>query len=211
MTLLGLTGGPGMGKSTAARFLSDLGLPVVDTDDLAREAVNPGQPALSEIRQAFGDDVFDARDRLRRDVLAKLVFGEEAARRRLEGILHPRIRELWMQRAEAWRAGRHGLGVVVIPLLFETAAESSFDATLCIACGGSTQRERLLARGWSGEDIQGRIAAQLPIDVKVLRADFVIWNEARIDVLRRQIEEVLACIGRFDVSLAGGAGKFESV
>ena len=118
MIVLGLTGGIGMGKSTCAQLLRQRAVPVVDTDGLARRVVEPGQPAQAEILAAFGQQMLGADGQLRRDELARLVFADLDARRRLESILHPRIRELWRAQAESWRAENHALAVVVIPLLF---------------------------------------------------------------------------------------------
>src|SRR5262249_29213243 len=102
MTLLGLTGGVGMGKSTAATLLTQMAVPVIDTDSLARQLVEPGQPALAEIQAAFGANVIGPDGRLRRDQLAQRVFSNEPDRRELEDILHPRIRALWKKQAEQW-------------------------------------------------------------------------------------------------------------
>src|SRR5947199_7016629 len=143
MIVLGLTGGIGMGKSACAQLLGQRSVPVVDTDDLAREAVEPGQPALAEIRAAFGPQLIDAGGQLLRSDIARLVFSDAAARKRLESILHPRIRELWRAQLERWRREDHALVVVVIPLLFETGAEAELDATICVACSPATQIERL--------------------------------------------------------------------
>src|SRR5262245_2370756 len=120
MKLFGLTGGIGMGKSAAAQILTERGIPVVDTDSLARKVVEPGQPALKEITQAFGDGMVDSAGELRRDELAKIVFSDSSAREKLESITHPRIKELWGREAESWRARQEPIGVIVIPLLFET-------------------------------------------------------------------------------------------
>ncbi len=191
MKLLGLTGGVGMGKSTVADLLRSLGLPVVDTDQLARELVAPGQPALEEIRTAFGPEVVDETGVLRRDRLAEKVFSDSAARRRLEAILHPRIREQWLAAADVWRvAGKRG-GVVVIPLLFETDAQGHFDATICVACTPASQRERLRARGWSNAEIDRRCAAQWPIERKMAAADYVVWTEGDLAATRSQLLRIL--------------------
>src|SRR5512137_799134 len=111
MRVLGLTGGVGMGKSTSAQLLCDRGVPVVDTDDLARQVVAPGQPALAEVREAFGADVVGPDGQLRRDELAQRVFADAAARTRLEQILHPRIRALWRAQVETWRTEGRPLAV----------------------------------------------------------------------------------------------------
>jgi dephospho-CoA kinase len=187
----GLTGGIGMGKSASAQILRDRGAPVVDTDDLARRVVEPGEPALAEIRNAFGDEVIAADGQLRRDVLARRVFADSAARKELEDILHPRIRELWRAQLQAWQNERQAIAVVVIPLLFETRAETEFDSIICIACSASTQKQRLRARGWSQEQIVGRINAQIPVEEKMLRARYVVWTEGGLDLHAAQLERVL--------------------
>src|SRR5690242_15895297 len=123
MKLFGLTGGVGMGKSTSARLLRERHIDVADTDVIAHELVELGFPALVEIQKAFGDDIVGADGRLRREELARIVFSDVQARERLEAILHPRISEVWHRQADTWRATGRRCGVVVIPLLYETAAE----------------------------------------------------------------------------------------
>jgi dephospho-CoA kinase len=191
MKLCGLTGGVGMGKSTAAGFFSELGARLVDTDEIARALVQPGQPALAEIEAEFGKKVLAADGALDRGTLAALVFADEAARKKLEAILHPRIRETWLAQIETWRQEGCPLAVVVIPLLFETGAESHFERLICVACSPITQRERLRARGWSDSQIDRRIAAQMPVEQKMAKAHFVAWTEGVLDVHRRQIVEII--------------------
>lgn len=198
--VLGLTGGVGMGKSTAAALLAKEGVTIVDTDVLARQLVEPGQPALAEIQRAFGPEVLAADGSLRRDVLARRVFSDPIARRTLEAVLHPRIRELWQMQLAEWRstleqslasADRGGLFCVVIPLLFETHAEHEFDATVCLACSSATQHQRLSSRKWSADQITQRIQSQLPIDEKMARADYVVWNESSREILAAQLDRIL--------------------
>jgi len=191
MNVIGLTGGIGMGKSTSADLLAQRGLPVVDTDQLARQVVEPGQPALEEIKEYFGADIVDARGQLRRDQLAQRVFANETHRQRLEAILHPRIRALWLASVEVWRAEGRDSGVVVIPLLFETNAERCFDTIICVACSPRTQRKRLMDRGWTAEQIEQRLRAQWPIEKKMLASHFVIWTEGGLDVHAGQLDRVL--------------------
>ena len=194
MKVLGLTGGVGMGKSTSAQLLRDRGVRVVDTDDLARQVVEPGQPALAEVLAVLGPEIAGPDGRLRRRELARLVFAIPAARRQLEAILHPRIRVLWRTQVETWRAEGHPLAIVVIPLLFETKAEAELDTTICVACSAATQHGRLLARGWSPEQIEQRNRAQWPIAQKIARADYLVWTEAGLDVHAAQIERVLCLL-----------------
>ncbi len=191
MKVLGLTGGIGMGKSASARFLRARGVPVVDTDDLARRIVEPGQPALAEVRAAFGPQIAAPDGQLRRDELARRVFADPAARRRLEAILHPRIRALWRAQIESWRAEGRPLAVVVIPLLFETKAEAELDAVICVACSAATQRQRLLDRGWSPAQIEQRLQAQWPVEKKIAAAQYVVWTDTGLDAHAAQLERIL--------------------
>jgi dephospho-CoA kinase len=183
-----------MGKSTSGSLFLARGVAVVDTDELARQVVEPGQPALEEVREVFGEDIVGKDGRLRRGELAKRVFAEPAARLRLESILHPRIRQLWHAQVDAWRAEGRAAAVVIIPLLFETKAETELDATVCIACSAASQHERLVARGWSAEQIAQRIEAQWPAEKKIALSDYVIWTEGEPDLHAQQIDRILASL-----------------
>ena len=191
MKLCGLTGGVGMGKSTGAAFFSQAGARVVDTDEIARQLVQPGQPALAEIQTAFGNNLLAADGTLKRAELARLVFADAAARQTLEAVLHPRIRATWLAQVEVWRQENCPLGIVVIPLLFETAAESHFEKIICAACSPVTQHARLTARGWSPGEIRQRIAAQLPVEQKIARAHFVLWTEGEMTAHAGQVARIL--------------------
>jgi dephospho-CoA kinase len=191
MTLLGVTGGVGMGKSACADFLSARGVPVIDTDILARKVVEPGQPALGEIQKAFGSDIVGPDSRLRREELARRVFPDPAAREQLEAILHPRIRDIWRAQVQIWRSESKHIAAVIIPLLYETHAEADFDATICVACSAATQRQRLQARGWSADQIEQRIQAQWPIEQKITKADYLIWTEGPLDIHASQLDILL--------------------
>jgi dephospho-CoA kinase len=200
-----------MGKSTAATLLAQRGVTIVDTDILARQIVQPGEPALAEIQQAFGADILATDGSLRRDQLARRVFSDSAARKTLEAILHPRIRRLWQSQLAEWRshvgknpaqegsalspqerAGeRARIFCVVIPLLFETNAQTEVDATICLACSLPTQHRRLASRGWTTEQIDQRISSQLPVEDKMSRADYVLWNEGSLEVLAAQIDRIV--------------------
>lgn len=192
MKTLGLTGGLGMGKSAAAEWLGQRGVAVVDTDLLARQIVAPGQPALAEIRRQFGAEVVGPEGSLRREVLARIVFADAAARKRLEEITHPRIGQLWRAHLHNWRAEGRPRAVVVIPLLFEVGVGKEFDATICAGCSAWTQRQRLLARGWTAEQIERRLRAQWPLEEKMARADFVVWTEGDRRWLGAQLDRILS-------------------
>lgn len=191
MKVYGLTGGIGMGKTAATEWLGKRGVPVVDTDLLAYQLVEPGQAALAEIKAAFGTEVIEASGRLNRARLAERVFGQAEERRRLEAILHPRIRQVWGDQIQQWRREGQARAVVVIPLLFETQAEKEVDTTVCVACSKATQRKRLVARGWTEDQIERRLQAQWPVTRKMDQADFVVWNEASLEVLAAQLDRVI--------------------
>ncbi len=189
--IYGLTGGVGMGKSTAAKILEKRGVSVVDSDELARQVVEPGQPALDEIIDQFGDGFIDSAGRLDRAKMAQQVFGDDTVREQLEAIIHPRVRVQWQRNISEWREQQISVGVVVIPLLFEVEAQDQFDVVLCVACSASTQRERLHQRKWGEEQISARIASQMDVVEKMKLADHVLWNEGNLDVLREQINSIL--------------------
>ena len=127
-----------------------------------------------------------------REELARRVFASDISRKQLEAILHPRIRTLWMAQAQEWRAAGIKLGVVVIPLLYETNSARHFDKVICVACAGTSQQQRLAARGWSAEQIQQRIAAQWPIERKMTSADHVVWAEGNLEVTMAQVDRILS-------------------
>lgn len=191
MKLFGVTGGMGMGKSAAAALLRARGVAVVDTDEVAREVVAPGEPALARVVERFGAGLLDLQGNLRRAELAKVVFADPAARQDLEAILHPAIRERWTLEAARWREAGRGVGVVIIPLLFETGAEADLDATISVACSSATQHQRLRERGWDREEIARRLAAQLPAEQKLARADYVVWTEGSLAVHEAQLARIL--------------------
>lgn len=184
-----------MGKSTTARFLSAQAIPVVDTDEITRSLVEPGQPALREIEGRFTRNILGADGRLRRDELAKIVFADAAARKDLEGILHPRIRERWLAQAQAWRKENRPLAVVTIPLLFETGAETHFEKIICTACSPAAQLERLRQRGWSPAQAGQRIAAQMPAEQKMARSHYAIWTDGDLEVHEQQVKQIVRQLG----------------
>jgi len=191
MIVIGLTGGIGMGKSTAARLLAERGIPVVDTDQLAREIVEPGQPALAEVVALFGPEIVGHEGHLKRDLLARRVFSNPTQRARLEAILHPRIRQRWLDQVNKWKQEGCPRGIVVIPLLYETGAESAFDTVICVACSAASQQERLRARGWSSEQIEQRVAAQWHVQKKMDLAQYVVWTEGVLDIHAVQLDRIL--------------------
>ncbi len=177
MLRVGLTGGVGSGKSTVAQMLSELGAEVIDADALAREAVAPGTPALGRIVDAFGAEVLDGGGRLDRAALAAVVFADDAARARLNGIVHPEVARLAAERMR--RLEERGARWVVydVPLLYENGLEEMFDVVVVVDSAPEQRKQRLEERnGWTAAEAAQRMAAQLPLSDKVDRADHVIDN-----------------------------------
>ena len=194
--IIGLTGGIASGKSTVADFFAALGVPIVDTDKIAREIVVPGQPALDEIRQAFGADIITENGSLDRALLRKIVFADEARRLELERILHPRIRDAaWAQAAAATAP----YVIVVVPLLFDSPMRQAMTRILVVDCAAETQLRRLTARDNESEE-QARhiIAAQASREERLSIADDVIDSEASLADTRAAV----AALHRFYLELA---------
>jgi dephospho-CoA kinase len=190
MKVLGLTGGIGSGKSMVASMFAQLGADVIDADQLAREVVEPGQPALEEIAKAFGQDILLRDGRLDRGKLARIIFADPVARGTLNAITHPRIRERMDAEITA-RRSRRGVLVVDIPLLYENDRTRAVETVIVVWVDPKTQLRRLQERdGLSVEEARQRIAAQMPLDEKRARADVVIDNSGSRESTRRQVEAV---------------------
>jgi dephospho-CoA kinase len=187
---IGLTGGIGSGKTAASDYLAHLGAEVIDTDQLSRELVEPGQPALDEITQTFGVSVLDDHGRLDRASLREIVFNDPEARERLEAILHPRIREAMMHRADGSTA--HYV-VFVIPLMVETGQKDLVDRVLVIDAPVALQRQRAASRdGTDPEAIDHILAAQCDRQTRLAAADDVVVNDGSLETLHRRIKELHA-------------------
>jgi len=193
---VGLTGGIACGKSTVSRMLEARGAAIVDADRIAREVVLPGQPALRDIRETFGEDVIAADGALDRKRLGAIVFADEAARKKLEGILHPRIRAEMARQMAEWNAKEpERLVVVDIPLLYESGLDKlfSFEEIVVVYVPRSVQLERLIARdGLPLEDAERRLDAQMPIERKRELADVVIDNSGTLAETERQVDAYAA-------------------
>ena len=190
---VGLTGGVASGKSTVAAILESLGAVVVDADQLAREVVRPGTPGLAAVLEAFGPDLLAGDGSLDRPALGKVVFSDEGARRRLEGILHPLIRARAAE-IEA-EAGPDAVVVHDIPLLAETGQAAGFDAVIVVDVPVPTQIERMVAdRGMSREDAEARVAAQASREDRLAVATYVVENTGTREDLRDRVTEVFGLL-----------------
>lgn len=187
-----LTGGIATGKSFCLAEIGAAGVPTIDADRLAREAIAPGTKGYDAVILRFGRGVAAPSGGIDRPALGRLVFGDARARRDLEAIIHPGV----YRAVERWFAelGDRGepLGVADIPLLYETGREIDFDVVIVAACPPELQLERLMARnGLSRDDAAQRLAAQMPIGEKAERADHVVDTSGSFDETRNQVRRVL--------------------
>lgn len=195
MKLIGLTGGIASGKSTAAKILESLGAAVVNADTLAREVVEPGREAWQEIIAAFGSEILQSDRTLDRQKLRTLIFNNPDARRKLESIIHPRVRALAERRIAEHGAAGYAVVVYEVPLLFEGRLHEWLRPVILIACDIEIQIERLQQRdGLDRVQAQKHIEAQMNLEEKRRLADYVIENNGNLEDLKRQVEAVLETI-----------------
>ncbi len=194
MLVIGLTGGVASGKSTVAALFAAHGAPIIDTDLIARELVAPSQPALAEIADRFGPEALNSDGSLDRPWLRQRIFADEAARRMLEAILHPRIRAEVQQRLEALRQRipPPSYALVVIPLLVETGAyDGLLDRVLVVDLPEDLQLQRLMTRdGVEPPLARAMLAAQASRQARLARADDVIDNRGTPESLVEQVERL---------------------
>jgi dephospho-CoA kinase len=191
--LVGLTGGIASGKTTFAGALRAHGVPVVDADALSRAAVAPGTPALAEIVRVFGTGVLAPDGALDRKRVAAIVFADPAARRRLEAVIHPAVRAAMAAETARLAAEGHALAFYDTPLLSQVGLEALLDSVVVVWAPLHVQRERLVLRdGLTPDEADARLAAQLPLDEKAARADFVVDNVGPPEALAPKAERLLA-------------------
>lgn len=192
MRVIGLTGGIATGKSTVGRILRESGAPVVDADEAARVIVEPGQPALAEIVDAFGPEVLSSDGRLDRGAMRAKISRSEADRKRLESITHPRIYEHIAASLDALSAKGHPFAFVEAALMVETGSYRLYPALVVVTCSPERQLARLVARdGGTEEEARRLVAAQLPLAEKEKVATYLIRNDGSLDDLRAQTLGVL--------------------
>jgi dephospho-CoA kinase len=188
---IGLTGGIATGKSYVRARFEELGVPTIDADTLAREAVAPGSEGLAAVVRNFGPDVVDSSGSLDRRKLAAIVFADPGARVALEGIVHPFVRNRAAEWFRALDPSTHAFAIADIPLLFETGGNRDYDAVIVTACDPEEQVRRIVARDRvTDAEARQRLAAQLPIEEKVRRADHVIRTDGTHEETARQVREI---------------------
>jgi dephospho-CoA kinase len=193
LRIVGLTGGIATGKTTFANVLRARDVPVVDADALARAVVAPGTPALAEIARAFGQGALAEDGALDRKKVAGIVFADAEARRRLEGIIHPAVRRAMADESLRLAAEGHELAFYDTPLLYEVGLDAGLDSVVVVWAPAEAQRERIVARdGLTPAEANARLAAQLPVDEKAARADFVVENTGAPGDLEGKADRLLA-------------------
>ncbi|HZI50572.1 MAG TPA: dephospho-CoA kinase [Terriglobia bacterium] len=192
MLRVGLTGGIASGKSTVGRMLGELGCKVIDSDRITRQLFEPGSSVNAEVATTFGPRVVASDGSIDRAVLAELVFDNNELRQKLNSIVHPAIKQRQNEfLAQAGSADPRAIGIVEAALIVEVGTYRDYDKLIVVTCSPKVQRERLRARsGLSPEQIESRIASQMPMEEKVKVADFVIDNSGDIGSTRQQVEEV---------------------
>ncbi len=193
--LVGLTGGLATGKSTVSDILRGLGCVVLDADALAREVVEPGQPALATIAREFGADVLQPDGTLDRKRLGAIVFADPPRRRRLEAITHPAIRDRYLARlAELEGQGFEGVVVWDAPVMIESGGYKHVDRLVVVITDAASQRTRALARDGDRADAERKIASQMPLADKAALADYVIDNSGDRAATEARTREVHAAL-----------------
>jgi len=191
MKIVGLTGGIACGKSTVARMLRDLGVPVVDADRLAAEILDPGEEAFNDVVAVFGKGILTQEGEIDRERLGQAVFGDETLRRRLEQITHPRIAIRARKAFEIIESRGVEVAVYEAALLIETGMYKMLAANIVVSVPPVVQIERLMTRdGLSEEGARARLRAQIPIHEKMALADYVIDNSGDTEATRNQVVEI---------------------
>jgi dephospho-CoA kinase len=192
---VGLTGGIATGKSTTLRRWQQAGAAGIDADELAHRALAPHTPTWDEVVHTFGRGILNSDATVNRPKLGEIVFADEQKRLALNRIVHPAVRQMWteeMQRLEG--DGKTEVVVASVPLLYEVAAEAEFDCVVVVGCSEQTQLERLKQKGLNEAQARARIRAQWPLQKKMDRADFVIWNDGSLRVHAEQADIIWATI-----------------
>ncbi|WP_062749728.1 dephospho-CoA kinase [Shouchella tritolerans] len=190
---VGLTGGIASGKSLVASYLEKRGIPVVDADKLARQVVEPGEPALAQIVATFGQNVLQADGKLDRKQLGAIIFGDEQKRMQLNQIVHPAVRQLMKKQADLYEQRGYTRVVLDIPLLYESNLFHMVNQVWLVYVDEATQLQRLIERdGLTETEAKQRIAAQMPLTAKKAQADVLIDNNGSKENTYRQVDNALA-------------------
>lgn len=191
--IIGLTGSIATGKSTVARRLKELGLPIVDADVVARHVVEPGSETLEAIYKEFGEAALLPDGSMNREVIGRQIFGNKEKRDKLNAIIHPAIRKEMLRQRDEHVANGEPIVIMDIPLLFESQLQHFVDRILVVGTSDVIQIERLMQRNQlSKEEALQRIQSQIPVSEKMEQADDVIRNDGSMDELMKQVDAVVS-------------------
>lgn len=191
--IVGLTGSIATGKSTVAKRLKELGLPIVDADVVARQVVEPGSKTLSAIHKVFGDEALLPDGSMNREGIGRQIFGDKEKRDQLNAIIHPAIRQEMLRQRDAHVAAGEPIVVMDIPLLFESQLQQFVDRILVVGTSEETQIKRLMKRNdFSQADALQRIQSQIPVREKMDQADDVLLNEGSVQELYEKVDDLVA-------------------
>lgn len=210
MTIVGLTGSVGTGKSTVANFFRELGAYVIDWDELARKVTHPHSKAWKEITEDFGRSILNEDLTINRQKLADIVFSDQKKLAKLNQIVHPKVFQEDERITDEVRGHEpNALIIKDIPLLFELVHPISVDKIVVVSASEQTQLRRLEQKGMSREDAQNRMKSQLPLEGKIRSADFVVNNDGPQEETKRQVEEIYSLLTKGkQYGQQGARGRF---
>lgn len=189
--VIGLTGNIGTGKSTVAWMFEELGVPVLDSDEIAHSTISPKSVAWKAIYERYGSSVISKDDIIDRKALANIVFREPAERKYLESVIHPHVKDAIEHKVAKLAKEGHQFVIVEVPLLFEAGWENDFDAVIVVSCNESQEIERCIEKfGFDREEVLLRLRAQYPIARKIKSAQAVIANDGALDETRVQVKRL---------------------
>lgn len=197
--LIGLTGGIGSGKSTVADIFSKYGFPIIDSDKIARDVVEPNKEAWQKIVQYFGKDILNSDNTLDRKKLGEIIFHDHEKREQLNRITHPIIISRILAEAKELQR-RYEHIIVEVPLLYESHSENLFDLIIVVYVDADTQLQRVVERDKIGQALAlAKIDAQLSLEIKKDKADFVVYNDGDHEKTKQQVEAIIEIIlGKLD-------------
>lgn len=193
MKIIGLTGGIGSGKSTVAQLFVEEGFPLIDADVIAREVVAAGQPALQELADVFGADILEPSGELNRQLLAQRAFVDRETTDKLNAITHPRIQQRTQELFDEYRAKDVEAVIYDMPLLVDNGLDRAMDWVIVVDVAADERVRRVVEyRGLDEEDAQRRVKAQIPDGLRLAAADSVIDNNAAIENLKPQVDQLIS-------------------
>jgi dephospho-CoA kinase len=192
VTVLGLTGNIGCGKSTVLRMFAEAGCRAFSTDEIAHMLLDSDKEAMAKVARKLGNDILDAPLDVVRKKIADVIFKDEKKRKLLESILHPRIEEELEKELDELKAG--DVAVIEVPLLFEAGWDKKVDLAVLVTCPRRIRRQRAMRTGMSGADFDARERAQICEDEKAKKADYIIDNTGSRMAARKQVREILGCV-----------------